>query len=115
MKMLIDGESVAGTEHFGVLNPADETGIGTVPECSRADLDRAVQAAQSAFRSWRRDAEKRRNVLRRAAAVLRENADELSRTLTLEQGKPLAKAKGEIGGRRAGSNIRLNSSPLVRP
>ena len=98
MKMLIDGELVAGAEHFGVLNPADETEFGTAPECSQADLDRAVRAAQSAFPGWRRDAEKRRNVLRRSAAVLRENADELSRILTLEQGKPLAKAKGEIGG-----------------
>ena len=98
MRMLIDGEMVAGTERFGVLNPADEAEFDTAPECTSADLDRAVHAAQSAFRLWRSDIGKRRDVLRRSAAVLRENADELARILTLEQGKPLAKAKGEIGG-----------------
>lgn len=98
MKMLIDGELVAGTGGFDVLNPADETVLGTAPECSQADLDRAVHAAQAAFRGWRRDVETRRNVLRRSAAVLRDNADALARILTQEQGKPLAKAKGEIGG-----------------
>ena len=98
MKMLIDGSLVAGTGGFDVLNPADETVLGIAPECSQADLDRAVHAAQAAFRRWRRDLDERRNVLRRSAAVLRENADELARLLTLEQGKPLGKAKGEIGG-----------------
>ena len=98
MRMLIDGELVSGTESFDVLNPADETVLGVAPECSQANLDRAVHAAQEAFRGWRRNIEKRRDVLRRAAAVLRDNADSLARLLTQEQGKPLAKAKGEIGG-----------------
>ncbi len=98
MRMLIDGELVSGTDSFDVLNPADETVLGAAPECSRADLDRAVHAAQEAFRGWRGDIGKRRNVLRRAAAVLRDNAGSLARLLTQEQGKPLAKAMGEIGG-----------------
>ncbi|MYF69970.1 MAG: aldehyde dehydrogenase family protein [Proteobacteria bacterium] len=96
--MLIDGELVSGTDSFDVLNPADETVLGSAPECSQANLDRAVHAAQEAFRGWRRNIEKRRDVLRRAAVVLRENADPLARLLTQEQGKPLAKARGEIGG-----------------
>ena len=98
MKMLIDGELVAGAGGFEVLNPADETVLGAAPECSRAELDRAVAAAQSAFGDWRRDIETRREVLRRSAAALRDNADALARLLTQEQGKPLAKAKREIGG-----------------
>ena len=98
MSMLIEGELVSGTESFDVLNPADETVLGVAPECSQANLDRAVHAAQEAFRGWRRNIEKRRDVLRRAAVVLRDNADSLARLLTQEQGKPLAKAKGEIGG-----------------
>ena len=98
MRMLIDGELVSGTDSFDVLNPADETVLGSAPECSQANLDRAVHAAQEAFRGWRRNIEKRRDVLRRAAVVLRENADPLARLLTQEQGKPLAKARGEIGG-----------------
>ena len=98
MRMLIDGELVSGADSFDVLNPADETVLGAAPECSEADLDRAVHAAQEAFRGWRRDIEKRSNVLRRAAAVLRDNAGPLARLLTQEQGKPLAKAMGEIGG-----------------
>ena len=98
MRMLIDGELVSGTESFDVLNPADETVLGSAPECSQANLDRAVHAAQEAFCGWRRDIGKRRDVLRRAAVVLRDNADPLARLLTQEQGKPLAKARGEIGG-----------------
>ena len=98
MKMLIDGELVAGARGFDVLNPADEAVLGAAPECSRAELDQAVAAAQSAFGDWRRDIEARRKVLRGSAKVLRDNADALARLLTQEQGKPLAKAKREIGG-----------------
>ena len=98
MQMLIDGELLAGSRRFDVLNPADESVLGTAPECSRPNLDRAVDAAQVAFGDWRRDLETRRNVLRRAAAVLRQNADTLAPLLTREQGKPLASARREIGG-----------------
>ncbi len=62
----------------------------------RADLDRALEAAQKGFEVWRDiPAVERARTMRRAAALMRERAEAIARILTQEQGKPLAEAKIE--------------------
>lgn len=80
-----------------VLNPADGQVIGTVAHASTADLDRALAAAYRGFQEWRDvTPAKRSTIMRAAAELLRERVDSIARTMTLEQGKPLREARGEI-------------------
>jgi succinate-semialdehyde dehydrogenase / glutarate-semialdehyde dehydrogenase len=79
-----------------VLNPATGDAIGTVAVATRNDLDRALEAARRGFAEWRRVAAfDRAKVMRRAADLLRSRVDDIARTMTLEQGKPLAEARVE--------------------
>ena len=80
-----------------VLNPADGQVIGMVAHASTADLDRALAAADRGFQVWRDTTPARRGTIMRAAAnLLRERAEGIARIMTLEQGKPLREATGEI-------------------
>jgi acyl-CoA reductase-like NAD-dependent aldehyde dehydrogenase len=97
-QMTIDGKAVSCRERFGVIDPSRGSAFAQAPECSREQLDAAMDAAATAFRPWRRDEARRRQVLRECAAALRARAEELGRVLTQEQGKPLAKGIGEIHG-----------------
>jgi acyl-CoA reductase-like NAD-dependent aldehyde dehydrogenase len=96
--MSIDGKQQSGTSSFGVINPATEEVFAEAPQCSGAQLDAAVAAAKRAFAAWRRDEDARRSALRSAGELLQAKAKEIGRTLTLEQGKPLAQAIGEVNG-----------------
>ncbi|HET7085863.1 MAG TPA: NAD-dependent succinate-semialdehyde dehydrogenase [Rhizomicrobium sp.] len=97
--LLIDGEwrqAVAG-ESLAVLNPATEKQIGRVSLARQADLDLALAAAQRGFAVWSQTPPlQRAKVLSGASALLRQRVDHIGRLLTLEQGKPLAEARGEI-------------------
>jgi succinate-semialdehyde dehydrogenase/glutarate-semialdehyde dehydrogenase len=85
-------------ETLPVLNPATAEPIGTHPVATRDDLDAALEAAQRGFKAWKAvSAYDRYRIMRRAADLMRERADENARILTLEQGKPLAEAKMEAG------------------
>ncbi|MBO9512243.1 aldehyde dehydrogenase family protein [Erythrobacter sp. A6_0] len=96
---LIDGEMVTSEATIDVLNPATEEVIAKVPACGKDELDRAVDAARAAFKSWRKTTpEERQKVVLGIAAAIRDNADELFRLLTSEQGKPHAQAQQEIYG-----------------
>ncbi len=80
-----------------VINPADESILGTVPHATRADLDDALEAATRGFQVWRNTSPaKRAEIIQRAAQLCRERAEEDAVAITLEQGKPLAQAKLEI-------------------
>lgn len=82
---------------IGVLNPADGQVIGTVAHASTADLDRALSAADRGFRVWRDETPAQRSKIMRAAAdLLRGRADAIAHVMTLEQGKPVREARGEI-------------------
>ena len=96
--MTIDGAPAAAETTFGVINPATGDVFDQAPECTRQQLDTAMQAAATAFRTWRLDETARRNLLGACADAITAHADELARMLTQEQGKPLAKAAGEIAG-----------------
>src|SRR6201999_2027545 len=71
--------------------------IGTVAHADKSDLDRALEAAEKGFRQWRKvSAFDRSKLMRKAADLLRARADAIAPLLTLEQGKPLPEAKGEV-------------------
>jgi succinate-semialdehyde dehydrogenase / glutarate-semialdehyde dehydrogenase len=87
----------SGSERIEVRNPATGALLETVPMGNAEDADRAVRAAETAFKSWRKTSVLERvNLQRRAAALMRTRADELALSLTLELGRPLAAAKTEI-------------------
>jgi succinate-semialdehyde dehydrogenase / glutarate-semialdehyde dehydrogenase len=82
---------------FQVDNPATGEILGTVPQMGVAETRRAIDAARAAWPEWRRKTAKDRGaILRRWSDLMLANADDLGRIMTLEQGKPLAEAKGEI-------------------
>lgn len=96
--MTIDGKSVAGEGTFGVINPATGEVFVQAPDCTKPQLDAAMDSAQRAFKAWRKDEAKRRQVLRDASAAIKANLGDLAKILTQEQGKPLAKATEECIG-----------------
>ena len=97
---LIGGKWVAADsgKTIDVTDPATGEFLGTVPNCGRAETKRAVAAAEAAFPGWRaRTANERSQILFRLADIIRQNQEDLAVLLTLEQGKPLAEARGEVG------------------
>ena len=98
LSMTIDGRSVSGVATFGVINPASGKVFASAPDCTREELDAAMESSARAFPEWRADEARRREALRACAEVLRARASELAPILTREQGKPLAKATEEIVG-----------------
>jgi succinate-semialdehyde dehydrogenase/glutarate-semialdehyde dehydrogenase len=97
-RLLINGEwcDAASGKTLDVINPATGKPIGKVAHAGIADLDRALAAAQRGFETWRKiPAQERAATMRKAAALVRERADEIARLMTMEQGKPLAEARIE--------------------
>lgn len=81
-----------------IANPANGELLGTVPDMGAAETRRAVEAADAAWPAWRaRTAAERSAILRRWFDLILEHREDLARILTLEQGKPLSEARGEIG------------------
>jgi acyl-CoA reductase-like NAD-dependent aldehyde dehydrogenase len=96
--MTIDGKAVTGASEFEVINPANGSAFARAPECSREQLDGAMEAAARAFRAWSRDEAKRRQVLIDCGDALQARIGELAPLLTQEQGKPLKNANEELFG-----------------
>ncbi|MEL6921845.1 MAG: NAD-dependent succinate-semialdehyde dehydrogenase [Pseudomonadota bacterium] len=85
-----------------VLDPATGAVIGTIPVSGAEETRRAIEAAEAAFPAWRkRTALERANLLMKLHDVILENREPLAQLLTLEQGKPLAEARAEVGGSAA--------------
>ncbi|THU00306.1 NAD-dependent succinate-semialdehyde dehydrogenase [Lampropedia puyangensis] len=80
-----------------VFNPATGLVVGKVAHASTADLDEALIAAQNGFEVWRTTSSvERQRIMREAASLLRQRADDIARIMTIEQGKPVAEAKVEV-------------------
>lgn len=95
----IDGQwtPAASGRTFPVVNPCNDEVLAQVADLGSADTEAAVAAAHAAFPAWAaKTAGERANILRRWFDLMLENVDDLARILTLEQGKPLAEAAGEI-------------------
>ncbi|QDZ02879.1 NAD-dependent succinate-semialdehyde dehydrogenase [Nitratireductor mangrovi] len=96
---LIGGEWVEADSGatLDVTNPANGQKIGTVPKSGKAETRRAIKAAEKAFHSWKKtSANDRAKLLRKLHDVIMDNQDALAELLTMEQGKSLAEAKGEV-------------------
>ncbi len=99
IQLLIDGQwcDAADGKTMSIVNPSTGTEIGRLAHASRADLDRALVSVQKGFDIWRNTVPvERAKIMHKAAAIFRERADSIALALTLEQGKPLAEAKGEV-------------------
>ncbi|MCB9993576.1 MAG: NAD-dependent succinate-semialdehyde dehydrogenase [Hyphomicrobiaceae bacterium] len=84
-------------EEIELINPATEDVIGLVPVATARDVKAAISAADAAFRSWRGTLPiTRSNILRKAATIMRENAEGMAQTLSREQGKIIAEARLEV-------------------
>ena len=99
LELLIDGQWLGPDERDSepVMNPATGQAVGRLPHATQADLDRAVQSAVTAFRSWRRQPlAERVAILNRAGQLIRDRSEDIARALTLDAGKPLPEARGEV-------------------
>ncbi|HUI85531.1 MAG TPA: aldehyde dehydrogenase [Nitrososphaerales archaeon] len=102
--MYIDGEwtDSAGGEKMGVVNPATEETIATVPKGNRQDVKRAIEAALRAQPHWEElSPVQRAAYLHRIAELIRRDREDLAEVLTSEQGKPLYEARLEVDGAAA--------------
>ena len=82
---------------FAILNPATGKEIARVPDMGVAETNRAIEAASKAFLTWRkRTAKERSDIVRRWQDLMLRDRERLALLMTLEQGKPLAEARGEV-------------------
>jgi succinate-semialdehyde dehydrogenase/glutarate-semialdehyde dehydrogenase len=99
LELFIDGQWLNGDSRAGedVVNPATEKSLGRLPHASTADLDRALEAAKKGFAVWRTtSAYERAKVMRKAADLIRERHDAISKILVQEQGKVYPEARAEV-------------------
>ena len=96
-RAFIDGEWVAGSATFSVLNPATGELLASVADLGASHTELAITAAGLALRSWRaRPAKERSQLLRRWYDLIMTNQEDLALIMTAEQGKVLAESRGEI-------------------
>lgn len=94
---LIGGRWITSDRWIEIDNPATGRVIGRVPDLGRAETVQAIAAAEAALPAWAaRTAKNRADILRRFFDLMMRHQEALARLLTLEQGKPLNEARGEI-------------------
>jgi succinate-semialdehyde dehydrogenase/glutarate-semialdehyde dehydrogenase len=99
LELFIDGQWLNGDGRPGedVINPATEKSLAHLPHATTADLDRALAAAKKGLAVWRAtSAYDRAKILRKAAELMRERHDAITKTLVQEEGKVYAEARGEV-------------------
>jgi len=99
MEVLVGGrwDALSDRPRIAVENPADETVIATIPDCTADDADAALCAAAAAQPAWAAlPAIERGRAVAHLAALVRSHAPALATTIVREQGKPLAQAEGEV-------------------
>ena len=86
-------------ETYDVINPATEEVLGKASKASENDVNKALKSAEKGLEVWRKTPPwERAKIIRKIADLMRERSDILAKWLTLEVGKPLAEAAGEVGG-----------------
>ncbi|QNM82729.1 NAD-dependent succinate-semialdehyde dehydrogenase [Sphingomonas sabuli] len=101
LKLFINGSwrTGEGRDSFQVINPVTGDSIAELPMATEADLDEALDTARRMYPVWRATpVEKRSAILHQAASLLKERAADIARTMTQEQGKPIAESTGEVLG-----------------
>lgn len=99
LQLYIDGEWLGGAGRNGedVLNPATGKALARLPHASKADLDRALAAAERGLATWRATtAYDRARLMRKAADLVRERAEPIAKVMAQEQGKPFPEARAEV-------------------
>ncbi len=97
--MLVNGKLIPGSRTMEVIDPSTGEVFAICGCASREEIEDAVTAAASAFPAWSvTTIEERRAILIKMAEAIEANVDAIARTLTREQGKPIADALGEVGG-----------------
>src|SRR5271170_3674308 len=129
LKLLIGGDWTPkdGREHEPVMDPAPGECIGVLPHASKADLDRALDAAEKAYPVWRgMSPQERGKILKRAADLMHERVEHIARIACIEEGKSIHEARLEIPfsadtlewyaeeGRRAYVRVLPQRAPGVR-
>ncbi|MFP3554002.1 NAD-dependent succinate-semialdehyde dehydrogenase [Paraburkholderia sp. SIMBA_049] len=97
--LLINGERVGcdGRDGLPVRNPSTGEVLAELPVATTSDLDRAIELAGGAFRSWSQvPPVERGKVLKRAADLMRERIESIATAITLDEGKPLFEARWEV-------------------
>ena len=97
----IDGKWIKASsgETYEVINPANEEVLGHASKASPEDVEKALKSAQQGLEVWKKTTPWQRSyILRRIADKMREKQDVLAKWMTLEMGKPLIEAKGEVNG-----------------
>src|SRR5690606_16853633 len=98
--LLIGGKLIQSksTEWRDVINPATQEVVAQVPFCTREELDLAVSNAKEAFQTWRNTSVgARMRIMLNLQKLVRDNTAALAKAITLEHGKTLPDAEGEIG------------------
>jgi len=98
VSLMIDGVWTKGAKGrtIPIVNPATEEVIGQLAHAEKADLDRALAAADKGFRLWKKvSAYERYKIMRKAADLMRQRLEEICQIMTMEQGKPLYEARVE--------------------
>src|SRR5437763_14664206 len=100
LALYIDGKWInggGGRKGEDVLNPVTEKPLAHLPHASRSDLDEALESAKKGFALWRAtSAYDRAKIMRKAADLMRERSDRITKVLVQEQGKVYAEARGEV-------------------
>jgi len=93
----INGEWLYSSDTFAVTNPFDDSIVANVSNAGIIETKQAVQAAKNALKAWSsKSANERSLFMRKWFDLVISHQDELAKILTLEQGKPITEAKGEI-------------------
>ena len=95
--MTIAGKRATTTASFPVEDPATNAVIAHVPECTDAQMEEAMRAAENAQRAWQQDRKLRQAALEQLATATEARLEELAAIITSEEGKPLAEARSELG------------------
>jgi len=97
--LLIGGELIQSKtkEWRDVINPATQEVVAQVPFCTREELDMAVRSAKEAFETWRNTSlSARMRIMLNLQKLVRDNTKALAKAITLEHGKTLPDAEGEV-------------------
>ena len=113
MKLYSKGAWRGGDESIEVINPFDGQIVDTVPRATAQDVEEAIESAQRGAEDMKSlTGYERFEILSRATALIRQRADEIARTLSLEEGKPLAEALFEVD--RSAQTLELSGEEAKR-
>lgn len=96
-KAFIAGKFITSASTFTIINPSTQQAIGSLPDLSAADCNKAIKSADKAWHTWKNTSVSDRSMLlRRLFDLVNQHKEELAEIMTLESGKPLTESLGEV-------------------